>query len=36
MDNIQKEKHFCKILKYVYKLNNFNFYEEELLNFNNY
>ena len=37
MTNKQKEKNFCKILKYVYKLNSFNFYnEEELLDFNNY
>ena len=37
LNNNQKEKHFENLLINVYKLNNFNFYdEEELLNFNNY
>ena len=36
MNNNQKKK-FQKLLKNVYNLNNFNFYdEEELLNYNNY
>ena len=37
LNNKQKEKFFCKILKYVYNLNSFNFYEEsEIMDFDNY
>ena len=37
LNNKQKEKFFCKILKYVYNLNSFNFYEgSEILDFDNY
>jgi len=37
LNNKQKEKFFYKIIKYVYDLNSFNFYEEsEILDFDNY
>ena len=37
LNNKQKEKFFCRILKYLYNLNSFNFYEEsEIFDFNNY